>query len=92
MSGRGFINISDGSITPTPPPPSGPEDVDVYEADEQFANLFWRWGDGEWIQHTCPAGTIFDPHVTPGPVCMRPQDYNSGAPYVLDDPSLEGAG
>lgn len=62
----GYINISDGSITPTPPPYDGPDDLPMYVADEQFANVYWQWGRGDWAQHSCPAGMIFDPHVQPG--------------------------
>lgn len=89
----GYINVSDGSITPTPPPPfDGPGDVPEYAADEQFANVFWQWHNGAWVQHPCPAGLVFNPHAKPGPVCDWPENYLNGAPYVLNDPSLEGAG
>ena len=84
----GYINISDGSVTPTPPS-SPPEDgADPYAADEQFANVYWQWDKGDWHQLSCPAGLIYNPHLTPGPVCVWPQDYLTSAPYVLDDPSL----
>ncbi len=86
----GYTNISDGSITPTPPPPYDGPDDSAYAADAQFANVFWQWHDGAWHQMSCPAGLIYDPHITPGPVCVLPRDYDNGAPYVLNDPSLQG--
>jgi hypothetical protein len=91
----GFINISDGSITPTPPPPyegsdGYPNGPDVYAEDEQFANVYWQLSYGAWVMQMCPAGTIYDPHVQPGPVSVFPQDYHTAAPYALNDPSLEG--
>ena len=88
-----FVNITDGSVAPTPPSYTPDHDgPDTYEADEQFANVFWQWSSktGKWVQLGCPKGMIYDPHVQPGPICVLPQDYNSGAPYVLDDASLEG--
>ena len=81
-----YINISDGSITPTPPS-SPPDDdvVDIYAADEQFANVFWQWAHGSWHDSKCPAGLVFN---TENNVCDYPRDANNQARYVLDDPSL----
>ena len=81
----GYINISDGSITPTPPPPRPDDDVEnTYAADEQFANVYWQWAYG-WHEQRCPAGLVYN---IDNNVCDYPQDANNPARYVLDDPSL----
>ena len=82
----GYINISDGSITPVPPSSPADDDVvDIYAADEQFANVFWQKAQGSWHEMRCPAGLVFNSEIN---VCDFPRNAGNPAPYVLDDASL----
>src|SRR5580704_3531851 len=85
VPGMGYVNISDGSITPTPP--SSPSDgvEDMYAADEQFANVYWQSVQGIWHEMRCPAGLVYN---IDNNVCDWSRDANNPAQYVLDDPSL----
>lgn len=53
-----------------------PWDVDEYHPDPYSCTSFYQCANGVPVKHNCPSGLVYNPNVTPGPVCDWPQNYN----------------
>jgi hypothetical protein len=62
-------------------------DGDTYLPNPEDPTTFYQCVDGVPHLHDCTEGTIFDPSITPGPVCAMPQDVT---PYWPDHVRVPG--
>lgn len=76
----GYTLVTTGTATP----PTSPPVDDIYRGDEQFANVFWQWVNGEWHQMFCPAGLVFN---ETDQRCDVPEVLNPSMPLILNDPN-----
>lgn len=54
---------------------------DSYLIDPESRGHFYEVSNGVPYRQACPEGLVFDPRVTPGPVCVWPRDGSEADVY-----------